>query len=45
MTRFATAIANSIGEFDGIFASDGETNLKGRAKAEQLVAAFGDAWL
>ena len=41
-TRFATAVANAIGEFDGVFASDGETNLKGKAKAEQLVAAFGD---
>ena len=39
---FATAIANSIGNIDGIFASDGETNLKGKTKAELLVAVFGE---
>ena len=40
--RFATAIANSIGNIDGIFASDGKTNLKGKTKAERLVGAFGE---
>ena len=39
---FASAIANSIGNIDGIFASDGETNLKGKTKAERLVEAFGE---
>lgn len=39
--RFANAIADSIGEFDGVFASDKGINLKGKAKAERLVAAFG----
>ena len=39
---FASAIANSIGNIDGIFASDGEINLKGKAKAERLVEAFGE---
>lgn len=39
--RFAKVIADSIGEFDGIFASDKGINLKGKAKAECLVAAFG----
>jgi 4-hydroxybenzoate polyprenyltransferase/phosphoserine phosphatase len=38
---FASAIANSIGHIDGIFASDGKTNLKGQAKAERLIEAFG----
>jgi 4-hydroxybenzoate polyprenyltransferase/phosphoserine phosphatase len=39
--RFAEAIADSIGEFDGIFASADGINLKGKAKADSLVAAFG----
>ena len=39
---FASAIANSIGNIDGIFASDGKTNLKGKTKAERLVEAFGE---
>jgi hypothetical protein len=40
--RFAEAIADSIGEFDGVFASTDEINLKGEAKAaDRLVAAFG----
>ena len=38
----ASAIANSIGNIDGIFASDGKTNLKGKTKAERLVGAFGE---
>jgi 4-hydroxybenzoate polyprenyltransferase len=39
--RFAEAIADSIGEFDGVFASADGINLKGKAKADRLVAAFG----
>jgi len=39
--RFAEAIAKSIGEFDGVFASENGVNLKGQAKADRLVAAFG----
>ena len=39
---FASAIANSLGNIDGIFASDGKINLKGKAKAERLVEAFGE---
>ena len=39
--RFADAIANSIGEFDGVFATEKGINLKGKAKADRLVAAFG----
>src|SRR4029078_5449068 len=37
---FASAIANSIGNSDGIFASDGKINLKGKTNAERLSAAF-----
>jgi 4-hydroxybenzoate polyprenyltransferase len=39
--RFAEVIADSIGKFDGIFASDNVTNLKGEVKAERLVHRFG----
>src|SRR4029078_12728432 len=39
--RFADAIANSIGEFDGVFATEKGINLKGKAKADRLVTAFG----
>ena len=39
--RFAEAIADSIGEFDGVFASADGINLKGKAKADRLVVAFG----
>lgn len=39
--RFAEAIANSIGKFDGVFASADGINLKGKTKADRLVAAFG----
>ena len=39
--RFAQAIANSIGEFDGVFASENGINLKGQAKADCIIAAFG----
>jgi len=40
--RFATTIADSIGKIEGIFSSDKAINLKGKAKAERLVAAFGE---
>lgn len=36
------AVARRFGLFDGIFASDGRVNLKSRAKAAALVAAFGE---
>jgi len=36
----ATRVAASLGLFDGIYATDGKRNLKGRAKAEALQAAF-----
>jgi 4-hydroxybenzoate polyprenyltransferase/phosphoserine phosphatase len=39
--RFAEAIADSTGAFDGVFASENGINLKGKAKADRLVAAFG----
>ncbi|HEY4135435.1 MAG TPA: UbiA family prenyltransferase [Alphaproteobacteria bacterium] len=34
-------LAARLGFFDGIFASDGKTNLAGKAKADKLVEAFG----
>jgi len=39
--RFVRAVADELGLFDGIFASDGTTNLKGEAKARALTDAFG----
>jgi 4-hydroxybenzoate polyprenyltransferase/phosphoserine phosphatase len=36
------AIADHLGLFDGIFASDGTTNLSGQAKTAALCAAFGE---
>lgn len=39
--RFADAVAEAMGGFDGVFASDGAINLKGKTKADRLVAAFG----
>jgi 4-hydroxybenzoate polyprenyltransferase/phosphoserine phosphatase len=39
----AEAVANHLGLFDEVMASDGETNLKGGAKAAALVAKFGEA--
>jgi 4-hydroxybenzoate polyprenyltransferase len=38
--RWVSAVADHLG-LDGVFASDPETNLKGRAKAERLTDAFG----
>lgn len=37
----AEQIAGHLGVFDGVIASDGTTNLKGRAKAQVLVDRFG----
>jgi 4-hydroxybenzoate polyprenyltransferase len=34
-------VADVVGGFDGVFASENGTNLKGQAKADALVAAFG----
>lgn len=39
--KFAEAIANYLGLFDEVHASDGVRNLKGRVKAEFLVERFG----
>jgi 4-hydroxybenzoate polyprenyltransferase/phosphoserine phosphatase len=39
--RFVEAIANSIGAFDGIFGSQDGVNLKGKAKADCLINAYG----
>ncbi|MEX1081016.1 MAG: UbiA family prenyltransferase [Halofilum sp. (in: g-proteobacteria)] len=40
--RYVEAIAAHLGLFDGVFASDGATNLKADAKAQMLVDAFGE---
>jgi len=40
--RLARALADHLGLFDGVFASNGTTNLKGRHKAALLVEKFGD---
>lgn len=39
--RFAEAISGVVGLFDGVFASEHGINLKGKAKADRLVDAFG----
>lgn len=39
--RLADAIANHLGIFDGVMASDERINLAGRRKADRLVASFG----
>lgn len=36
------AIAAHLGLFDGVFASDGQTNLDGERKAQKLIEAFGE---
>ena len=38
--RAATAVAEHLGCFDAVFASDGQTNLKSRRKAEALTSAY-----
>jgi len=40
--RYVEALAEHLGLFDGIFASDGVVNLKSSHKAAALVEAFGD---
>ncbi|MFZ2297690.1 MAG: UbiA family prenyltransferase [Aquabacterium sp.] len=40
-TRLAQAVADHLGIFDGVLASNGQTNLSGRNKAAELVARFG----
>ncbi len=40
--RYVEAIAAHLGLFDGVFASDGTTNLKSDTKAQALVEAFGE---
>jgi len=39
--RYGRAVADELGLFDGVFASDGTTNLKGAEKARVLCEAFG----
>jgi len=41
--RYVDALARHLGLFDGVFSSDGTTNLSGPAKARALVDAFGVA--
>src|SRR5207253_406783 len=40
--KFAEAVANHLGIFEGWWASDGEINLSGTAKRDLLVGAFGE---
>ncbi|MCH8181080.1 MAG: UbiA family prenyltransferase [Proteobacteria bacterium] len=40
--RLAQAVATHLGIFDGVLASNGQTNLSGRNKAAALVAKFGE---
>ena len=40
--RVARAVAEQLGLFDQVLASDGSTNLSGEAKCRELVAAFGE---
>lgn len=40
--RIARQIADHLGVFDFVFASDGSTNLTGQAKRDRLVAEFGE---
>ena len=39
--KIANAVADSMGIFDRVMASDGQTNLKSSRKADRLVAEFG----
>ncbi|MGE5545966.1 MAG: UbiA family prenyltransferase [Solirubrobacterales bacterium] len=39
--RYVEALADHLGLFDGVFASNGATNLSGREKARVLTEAFG----
>lgn len=40
--RLAQAVAQHVGLFDGVMASNGSTNLSGRNKAQALVQRFGE---
>jgi 4-hydroxybenzoate polyprenyltransferase/phosphoserine phosphatase len=40
--RLVSAIAQHLGLFDGVFASDAASNLSGQTKADRLVRAFGE---
>ncbi|HEX5356128.1 MAG TPA: UbiA family prenyltransferase [Aquabacterium sp.] len=40
--RLAQAVADHVGFFDGVMASDGQLNLSGANKAAELVKRFGD---
>lgn len=40
--RLARAVADHLGLFDGVLASDGQLNLAGRNKAQTLVQRFGE---
>lgn len=40
--RLARAVADHLGVFDGVLASDGQRNLSGSNKAAELVRRFGD---
>lgn len=40
--KFAKAVADHLGLFDGVLASDEQTNLSGRQKLERLRSRFGD---
>ncbi|MGE0740051.1 MAG: UbiA family prenyltransferase [Hyphomonadaceae bacterium] len=43
--RAARAVADHVGAFDHVFASDGATNLKSRRKGERLMAAFPEGFV
>jgi 4-hydroxybenzoate polyprenyltransferase len=43
--RMAEAVAEHVGIFDAVLASDGETNLKSRRKAQALAAAFPEGFV
>lgn len=43
--RAAQAVADHVGVFDRVFASDGQRNLKSRAKGEALAAAYPDGFV
>lgn len=43
--RAARAVAEHVGLFDDVFASDGETNLKSSRKAERLASAFPEGFV
>ena len=40
--KFADQVARHLGYFDRVYASDGQTNLSSRVKAERLVQSYGE---